>query len=130
MTVTLNRAYGGFTSGSVVDLSAELEAALIAQGLAITGGTLSSGAQSTTQTQTPWTPAAVGIALVAAAASSVVISNSSITATSKAFAVINQSAADTTLTSIVRAFCAAGTLTITGNAASTAAVRVSYVVFN
>ena len=35
MSVTLNRAYGGFTTGATVTLPIDTEAALVAQGLAV-----------------------------------------------------------------------------------------------
>lgn len=130
MTVTLSRPYQGFPAGAVVDLSAELEAALVAQGLAVSGGTLSSGAQSTTATPISWQQMFGGVAVIAAAASSVVVSNPAITASSKAIAMINQAAADGTATSIVRCSCAAGALTISANAGATAAVRVAYLIWN
>lgn len=130
MAVTLIRAYNGFAAGSVVEFPAELEAALVAQKLATSGGTLTTGAQSSTVAVTPWVPVASGFVSIAAAASSLVVSNPAITSQSKAFAAISQSAADGTLTSIVRVFCQNGSMTITGNAGATAAVRVAYIVFN
>lgn len=130
MTVTISslRPYQGYAAGSVVDLPAELEAALIAQGLAVNGGTLTSGAQSPTVTGNQSIPILSGIVVIPAAGTSVTVNNATITATSKAVAAISQASADATLTSLVRVNCTAGVLTITGNAASTAAVRVSYVV--
>lgn len=129
MTVTLNRAYNGLPAGTVAEFSSELEAALIAQGLALNGGTPSTGAQ--TRTESPVTAVSLsGTAFIAVGAASVVISNANITANSKAVAVVAQAAADATLTNILRVSCAAGAVTITGNANATAATEVAYVVFN
>lgn len=130
MSVTLIRPYGGFAAGAVATFSAELEAALVAQGLATSGGTPTTGSQTTTQSQNPALPVAAGFVYIAAAASSVTISNPNITANSKVLAWIQQSGADGTLTSIVRTNAAAGVATITGNAAATATVAVGYVIFN
>lgn len=129
MAVTLSRAYGGFAPGTVVDLPAELEASLVAQNLATAGGTLTSGALTPNVSGNAAIPVLAGIAVVAAGASSVTVSNPAITATSKATAMVSQAAADGTLTSVLRANCTAGVLTITGNANATAATRVSYIVF-
>lgn len=131
MTVLLNRSYNGFVAGSVVEFSAELEASLIAQGLASASvAALTSGAQSRTDGTNTLIPVLAGTGAIAAAASTLVISNANITANSKAFAMISQAAADGTATSIVRVSCAAGAVTITANAAATAATEVSFVVFS
>lgn len=71
-----------------------------------------------------------GRCAIAAAAAAVTITSSVVTANSTVIAVINQAATDTTLTSILRVNTGASTFTITGNAASTAAVTVDFVVFN
>ncbi len=127
MTVSLNRSYQGFPAGTVVDLDATTEAALITQGIASSSSAaITSGNQSITAVPAPWQPAVAGYAAIAAAASSVVITVPGVTAQHKAWAVIAQSGADATLTSLVRVLCGAGTVTITGNAAATAQVRVAY----
>lgn len=103
-----------------------------------TGG-LSAGAGGSLAlgfTNTSGTPGAAtintprGRCAIAAAAASVVITSSVTTANSTVLAMINQAATDTTLTSIIRVQTASGSFTITGNAASTAAVTVDFVVFN
>ena len=71
-----------------------------------------------------------GRCAIAAAATSVVITNSLVTAASKVFVKINQAAADVTLTSASRVSTAAGSFTIFGNAAATAAVVVDFLVVN
>lgn len=119
----------------------------VASSVAITGGTINGttvGATTPaagrftqltmTLTDSSGTPgnvtnnAAHGRVAIAAAASSVVVTNSLVTTTSTVLAVINQAAADATLTQIVRVNTAAGSFTITGNAAATANTVVDYVV--
>ena len=132
MAVTLSVPYKGFAAGVVVQLPAEEEAALRAQNLATTAAvaSLTSGAQSNAVPLNWQIPAVIGQAAVAAGASSVTVTNANITANSKAFAIIAQGTADGTLTTILRASCAAGVLTISGNANATAATLVSYIVYN
>lgn len=130
MTVLLNRSYNGFTTGSVVEFPSELESALVAQGLASTSAAaVTPGAQSRTDGTNTLIPVLVGTGAIAAASATLVISSPNITANSKGFAQISQAAADGTATSIVRVSAAAGALTITANAAATAATEVSFVVF-
>lgn len=124
MAVLLNRAYAGFASGSTVEFSAELEAALIAQGLA-SAGTLANIATGA-QTSNTFT----GTAQIAAAASSVVITNSNINANSKVWAVVSQAAADGTLLRVERVVPAAGLVTIYGTAAATATVTIDWAILN
>lgn len=127
MTVALLRAYSGFPAGAVVTLPAELEASLVAQGLALTSAAVPTSGAATNLGATDGFPQVLsGIAAVAIGASSVVISNPKFAANSKVFAQIQQAAADATLTSIVRTLAGAGTITITGNANATAATQVSY----
>jgi hypothetical protein len=130
MSVTLLRPYGGFQAGQVATFSAELEAALVAQGLATSGGTPTTGNQTTTQSQSPALPVSSGFAYIGAGASSVTVSNPNITANSKVFASIQQAAADTTLTVIETVNAASGVATIVGDAAATATVKIAYVIFN
>lgn len=70
-----------------------------------------------------------GRAAVAAAASTCVVTNSSVLATSKVFVQL-LGAADATLTSIVGVTIAAGSFTVTGNAAATAAKSFEFLVVN
>jgi hypothetical protein len=125
----------GIDSGTV---SGTLTAAGLASAVAITGGTIngtSVGAttrstvalttlsQTTTdQTGTPGNVTnnnGMGRAAFAAAGSSVVVTNSSVAATDSVFVTL-LGAADTTLTAIVGVTVAAGSFTVTGNAAATA----------
>ena len=84
MTVLLNRPYGAFASGAIVELPASTEAALIAQGIATTSASAPTvGAYSSNEYQ--------GTAAIAAGSSSVVVTNPNVTANSKVWAVIAQS---------------------------------------
>lgn len=69
-----------------------------------------------------------GKAAFAAAASTVTITSSLVTANSIVLAVLQQ--ADSTLTDIIRVVPAAGSFVVTGNAAATAATAFSFVVIN
>lgn len=122
MSVTLLRAYGGSAVGQTLELSQELEASLIAQGFAVaaTANTSSSGAQ----TQNTFS----GVATIPIGSSSVVITNSNVTANSVVLAVVAQAAADGTLLRVERVVPAAGSFTIYGTAAATAATIVNWVV--
>ena len=120
MTVLLNNPYGSFASGSIIELPASTEAVLIAQGLATNSvAAVTVGPYTTSQSQ--------GTCGIAAAGTSVVITNPLVTASSKIYAVLAQSAADTTATG-VRVVAAAGSFTIFLNAASTAAVALDWAI--
>ena len=122
MTVTLNRAYAGYPAGQVVELTTDVESALIAQGIAAT-------ALATAVTTGAATANAMsGTAAIAAGASSVVITNSMCDTQSKVMAVVAQAAADATLLRVERVVCAAGSFTIYGTAAATATTFVDWVV--
>lgn len=69
-----------------------------------------------------------GKSAIAAASSSVVITNSLVTANSVVVAVVSQAAADGTLLRIERISVAAGTFTLFGNAAATAATTVRWAI--
>lgn len=117
MTVLLNRAYAGYASGAVVQLDSSTEAALIAQGLAV-----SSAASPTTGAATA--NVFSGAAAIAAGQSSVVITNANVTANSVVVAMVSQAAADGTLLYVARVLCASGSFTVYGNANATATTRV------
>ena len=121
MTILLNNPYGQFASGSIVELPASTEAALVAQGLATTSaGPVTVGAYTTNQSQ--------GTAAIAAGASSVVITSSQVTANSKVMAVVAQAAADGTLLRVERVVCAAGLFTIFGTANATATTVIDWAI--
>lgn len=119
MTVLLSRNYGGYAAGTVAEFAKPTEDALIAQKFATTSSSKpTAGAVTTNQLN--------GKASIAAAATSVVVTNALVNTTSKITAQISQSAADSTLTSILRVIPAAGSFTITGNAAATADTEVQW----
>jgi hypothetical protein len=117
--ISLNRSYAGYPSGSIVQLQTVVEAALIAQGLAATSaGPVTPGAVSTTANQ--------GRCGIAAAGTSVVVTNPAFTTESKFQAYLSNAAADGTALYITRITPAAGSVTFTLNAAATAAVAVDW----
>lgn len=118
--VLLGRAYGGYAAGTIVQLLKSTEDALIAQGLATTSaGPVTPGAVTTTL---PY-----GRAGIAAAGTSVVVTNPNFTADSKFSAFLSNAAADTTALYITRITPAAGSVTFTVNAAATAAIAIDWV---
>lgn len=113
------RGYKGYLPSTIVQLSTQEEASLIAQGLATTSaGPVTAGAVTTTNTQ--------GRLGIAAAGSSVVLTNPNITAESRIFAALSNAAADATATSITRITPAAGSVTFTLNAAATGVVAIDW----
>lgn len=120
--ISLNRAYGGYASGAVVQLPKDTEDALIAQGLAATSaGPPTVGAATATYFS--------GRAAIAAGAASVVITHANCNIGSNAFAVVAQAAADGTLLRVERVVCAAGSFTIHGTANATATTLVNWQLF-
>jgi hypothetical protein len=117
--VLLNRPYAGYLSGTIVQFSTAIEASLIAAGLAVaSAGPVTPGAVSTT--------IPMGRVGIAAAGTSVVVSNPSFTAESKFIAVLSNAAADGTALYVTRITPAAGSVTFTLNAAATAAVAIDW----
>jgi hypothetical protein len=119
--ILLSRPYGGYTAGTIVQFSTTIEAALVAQGF----GTVSAG---------PVTPGAVttnqpsGRVGIAAAGTSVVVTNPNITTESKFAAWLSNGTADTTALYITRIVPANGSVTFHLNAAATAAVAIDWAV--
>lgn len=120
MTVTLTQPYGSLAAGAITTLPASTETALIAQGRATNGGTLTTGAFTTTELS--------GRASIAAGASSVVITHPGVTASSVVTAVVAQAAADGTLLRVERVNPAAGSFTIFGTANATAATTIAWAI--
>lgn len=120
MSVLLLRSYQGYPAGTVVELPASTESTLIAQNLA----QASTAASTTTGAITANVPQ--GMAAIAAAGTSVVITNSLVDVSTKVYAVIAQATADTTATSVVRIVSANGSFTIFVNAAATATVLIDW----
>jgi hypothetical protein len=122
--ILLSRDYKGYTAGSTVQLQSSEEAALVAQNYA----TVSASATTTTGAATA--NLVQGRATIAAGASSVVITNTLIDATSKVYAVVAQATADGTLLRVERILCAAGSFTIYGTANATASTAIDWVVIS
>ena len=117
--ILLSKSVMGYASGSIVQMTTNQEAALIAQGVATaSAGPVTPGAVTTSAIQ--------GRVGIAAAGTSVVISNPSFTTESKVFAMLSNAAADGTAFGIARITPAAGTVTITLLAAATAAVSIDW----
>ena len=120
--ILLSKSVAGYASGSTVQMTTNQEAALIVQGVATaSAGPVTPGAVTTTAIQ--------GRVGIAAAGTSVVISNPLFTAESKIYAVLSNAAADATAFGIARITPAAGTVTITLLAAATAAVAIDWSLF-
>jgi hypothetical protein len=116
--ITLIRAYSGYAAGTIVQLSTQAEAALIAQGLATTSaGPVTAGNVTTTEV--------AGRLGIAAAGTAVVLTNPRITTESKFVAYFSNVAGDATATSF-RITPAAGSVTFTLNAASTGIVAIDW----
>ena len=71
-----------------------------------------------------------GKAAFAASGASVVITNPQVNAASSVFVSLTATAADATLTSVVRVAPGSGSFTVYGNAAATAAVPFTFIVLN
>lgn len=120
MTVSLLRPYAGAAAGAVLSYTTELEAALVAQGIA----TASTRASTTTGAQT--SNALQGTVAIAAGASSVVVTNPLVDANSHVTAKVAQASADGTLLRVERVLCAAGSFTIYGTANATATTLIDW----
>lgn len=123
MTVNLIRAYDNFPAGAVATFSAETEAALISQGIAVATNALpTSGPQSSILSR--------GTAVFAAGEKSLVITTPTCTSQSFPIAIIAQAVPDATLTQIRSCVPGSGLFTIYGDAASTGNVVINWIVFN
>lgn len=118
--VLLSKSYGGYAAGTIAQFQTNVETALIAQGLATTSaGPVTAGAVTTTMV--------AGRAGIAAAGSSVIITNPIVTAESKIWAQLSNAAADATATSL-RVTPNTGAFTIALNAASTGIVGIDWMI--
>ena len=120
MAVLLSKGYKGYLAGTVVNLPASEEAALVAQGLAAT----STVASTTTGAVTANVRS--GICAIAAGASSIVITNELVNASTKINAYVSQASADGTLLRVERIVAAAGSFTIYGTANATATTLIAW----
>jgi hypothetical protein len=119
--ILLGRNYRGYLAGTIVQLQTSMEAALIAQGMATTSaGPVTPGAVST--------DLSMGRLGIAAAGTSVVLTNPNITTESKVVGWLSNAAADGTALYITRITPAAGSVTFTLNAAATAAVSIDWAI--
>lgn len=117
--ILLSRGYSGYIAGTIVQLSTQAEAALVAQGLAtVSVGPVTPGAVTTTEV--------AGRVGIAAAGASVVITSSRFTTESKFVAFLSNAAADGTALYITRITPANGSVTFTLNTAATAAVSIDW----
>ena len=117
--ILLNRSYGGIIAGNITQFTTQLEAQLIAAGFAVTSaGPVTAGAFTTNQLS--------GRAGIAAAGTSVVITNAAFTTESKFIAYLSNAAADATATFITRIITANGSVTFQLNAASTGIVAIDW----
>ena len=115
----LSRGYAGYLPGTIVQLQTVTEAAMVGAGLAtVSAGPVTPGAVTTTMT--------VGRVGIAAAGTSVVVTNAAFTTESKILAFLSNAAADGTAVSITRITPANGSVTFTLNAAATAAVAIDW----
>lgn len=124
MAVTLTRTYVGYAASTVVNLPSNIEAALVAQGLAATA------AVANTTTGAVTANINSGIAAIAAGSSSVVITNNLVDASTKIIAYVSQAAADGTLLRVERIVAAAGSFTIFGTANATATTLIAWSLVN
>lgn len=117
--ILLSKAYKGYAAGTIVQLATQEEAALIAQGFGTTSaGPVTPGAVTTT--------ASAGRVGIAAAGTSVVVTNPAFNTESKFIAYLSNAAADGTALYVTRITPAAGSVTFTLNAAATAAVAIDW----
>lgn len=117
--ILLGRPYAGYLAGTIVQLSTQAETALIAQGFATTSvGPVTAGAVTTSEVS--------GRVGIAAAGTSVVITNPRFTTESRFIAYLSNAAADGTALYVTRITPAAGSVTFTLNAAATAAVAIDW----
>ena len=117
--ILLSKAYKGYAAGTIVQLATQEEAALIAQGFGTTSaGPVTPGAVTTT--------ASAGRVGIAAAGTSVVVTNPAFNTESKFVAYLSNAADDGTALYITRITPAAGSVTFTLNAAATAAVAIDW----
>jgi len=124
MAVILNKVVSGYLAGTVATFPSSKEASLIAQGLASAGLVANTTPGNVTANEY------MGIAAVAIAAATVVITNDKVDATTPVHAVIAQAAADATALRVERIVTTAGVITIHVTAAATAATLVKWCVLS
>ena len=123
MTVTLNKTYAGYASGTTIQVPTNVENAIVAQGYGTVASTSAAAAPSTGAVTTTMTAGRVAIA---AGSSSVVVTCPSIDVNSKVWACVNQASADGTLLRVERVVPNAGYVTIYGTANATATTVIDW----
>lgn len=117
--ILISKAYKGYLAQTIVQLATQEEAALVAQNFAtVSAGPVTPGAVTTT--------ASAGRVGIAAAGTSVVVTNTAFNTESKFVAFLSNAAADGTALYITRIVPAAGQVTFVLNAAATAAVAIDW----
>lgn len=117
--ILISKAYKGYLAQTIIQLATQEEAALVAQNFAtVAAGPVTPGAVSPTT--------ASGRVGIAAAGTSVVVSNPAFTTESKFLAYLSNAAADGTALYVTRITPANGSVTFTLNAAATAAVAIDW----
>lgn len=117
--ILLSRSYAGYPANTICQLATSTEAAIVAAG----GGTVSVGPVTAGAVTTTMPSGRAGIA---AAGTSVVITNASFNTESKFAAYLSNAAADASATFITRIVPAAGSVTFTLNAAATGIVAIDW----
>ena len=113
------RGYAGYLAATIIQLQTSEEASVIGQNLATTSvGPVTAGPVTTTKV--------MGRVGIAAAGTSVVVTNTLFTTESKFIAYLSNAAADATAVSVTRIVPAAGSVTFFLNAASTGIVAVDW----
>ena len=117
--ILLNRPYAGYIAGAIVQLPAFVEASLVAQGYGVnSAGPVTPGPVTTSMLS--------GRAGIAAAGTSVVVTNPAFNTESKFGVWLANAAADVTALYITRVTPVNGSVTFTLNAAATAAVALDW----
>lgn len=122
--ILLSRPYAGYAAGTIVELPASTEAALIASG----GATASSAAPTANGSIS--TTALQGCAGVPAGFVSFRITNPAIAPQTILYAMVAQAAADATALRVERIICAAGFADVYMTAAATATTQVDWAIMN
>lgn len=119
--ISLHRTYAGYPAGSVIELDATTEAALVAQGYAAVSTAAPSvpGAQSTSARR--------GSVTIATGAANATVVNSNCVADSRVLAYVSQVAADATLLRVERVVTGTGTFTVYGTAAAGADTVIDWI---
>lgn len=125
MTVSLNRAYQGYSAGQTIQVPTSTENAIVSNGI---GSVVATTAAAAVTTGALTTSLPAGRVSIAAGSSSVVVTNPNVDVNSKIWACVNQAAADGTLLRVERVVPGAGSFTIYGTANATATTVIDWAV--